>query len=45
MRKIYLLHSNYNWDSYSLVRSMVEILGERDDVELLDVRPFLPPQR
>lgn len=36
MRKIYLLHSNYNWDSYSLVRSMVEILGERDDVELID---------
>jgi len=35
MRKIYLLHSNYNWDSYSLVRSMVEILQERDDVELL----------
>lgn len=36
MRKIYLLHSNYNWDSYSLVRSMVEILQERDDVELID---------
>jgi len=35
MRKIYLLHSQYNWDSYSLVRSMVEILKEREDVELV----------
>jgi len=36
MRKIYLLHSNYNWDSYSQVRSIVEILREREDVELLN---------
>jgi len=35
MRRVYLLHDNYNWDSYSIVRSTVEVLKERKDVELV----------
>ena len=33
--QIVLLHEKYNWDSYSLVRSMYDILNEREDVELI----------
>ena len=35
MRRIHLIHDTYNWDSYSIVRSMVEVLKERDDIVLL----------
>ena len=35
MRRIHLIHDTYNWDSYSIVRSMVEVLKEREDIELL----------
>jgi len=35
MTQIALLHEGYNWDSYSIVRSMHDILKEREDVEYL----------
>jgi len=35
MRRVHLIHDTYNWDSYSIVRSMCEVLKERDDIELL----------
>lgn len=35
MKQIALFHEQYNWDSYSIVRSMHDILKEREDVEYL----------
>ena len=35
MTQIALLHEGYNWDSYSIARSMHDILKEREDVEYL----------
>jgi len=35
MMQIALFHEGYNWDSYSLVRSMHDVLTEREDVEYL----------
>jgi len=35
MIQIALFHEGYNWDSYSLVRSMHDVLKEREDVEYL----------
>ena len=35
--KILMVHDNYNWDSYSIVRSACDILKEREDVEYIEI--------
>ena len=35
--KILMVHDNYKWDSYSIVRSACDILKEREDVEYIEL--------